>query len=948
MSLNSSGTVKPQDDPYGLKIHTLNNGLTLYLSRKDWKPRIETRIVVKAGSSRDPETSTGAAHILEHLMFKGSRRIGASHWEIEKTSLNRLTDLFEKIRQEKSEQKRKALYREIDAENQVAARLSLPGEYDRLLSLIGARGVNAYTSMEETVYKCDIPSIELERWVTVELERFSEPVMRSFLTEIETIYEEYNQDQDDDFSRARELLLFRLFPDHPYGKNGILGNPEHIKAPSLKEIEKFRKTWYRPEHMAVCLAGDFSVDETIKLFERTWGLWHPEKIDSPACSVKAGDLKKEKYQLLGPDSEFTMTGFRFGGIQSGDYHLLFMLDLILNNSQAGLIDLNLVQKQKLLDGGTSLSSAGDYSWFVLYGTPGPGQSLGSVHKLLLKQIDLIKRGEFDSRLLKGVTKYLEIERVQELETNGIVDAFAECFAEGMEWREYLGRLQQIRSITKEELIAFVKKKFNDQYIRVDKKEGEDPSIEKVEKPEITPVPLEYNKESEFFRSFRKQSPLVNPPRFPDYEKELAHISLGDSVTLSCGRNQKNNLFELTFIFPEGKSSSKTLQIGGDYFPYIGTDRLKPEELQKEAFFHGLELNIHVDLYRTTLSLFGFQEDFVQALEFLNHVINRGEGAVRTYRKYVRGLIKRRSDAKLNKRILLFGGLYSWGVYGSDSPFRDVLSEKELKKLDPQALLDEIRRLFSQPHQIFYYGSSDPEKIRKLLTENHPGDLSSPEQVRPGKFYEEKKAENKIFFVHHDMLQAEIFRVAPLQSFSESLLPSISLYNEYFGTGLNSLVFQEIREARGLAYTAYSNITVPERPEGCHVLQSFLGTQSDKMVQAVNALDRLLSEVPEESLLFQEARSSMVKSYSSERIQDADVFWSWWEAMELGLDPSFRESVFNNLKEYTYSEMRRFFKQDILKANSNLLVLGSRDEIDLDALQAMGDFRELSVEELFNF
>ncbi len=947
MSPNSSGTIKPQD-PYGLKIHTLKNGLTLYLSRKDWKPRIETRIVVKAGSSRDPETSTGAAHILEHLMFKGSRKIGASHWDIEKSSLNRLTDLFEQIRQEKSEQNRKALYKEIDRENQVAARLSLPGEYDRLLSLIGARGVNAYTSMEETVYKCDIPSIELERWIAVELDRFSEPVMRSFLTEIEAIYEEYNQDQDDDFSRARELLLYRLFPDHPYGINGILGNPEHIKAPSLKEIEQFRKTWYRPEHMAICLAGDFSVEETIELFEKTWGLWSPETIDTPVFSGKAGDIKKARYQLLGPDSEFTMTGFRFGGIQSGDYHLLFMLDLILNNSQAGLIDLNLVQKQKLLDGGSSLSSAGEYSWFVLYGTPGPGQSLGSVHRLLMKQIDLIKRGEFDSRLLKGVTKYLEIERVQDLETNGIVDAFAECFAEGMEWEDYLGRLQQIRSISKEELIEFVKKKFNDQYIRVDKKEGEDPSIEKVEKPEITPVPLEYNRESEFFRNFRKHSPLVNPPLFPDYEKELIHIALGNQVSLSCGRNEKNNLFELTFIFPEGKSSSKTLQVGGDYFPYIGTDRLKPEELQKEAFFDGLELNLNVDLYRTTLSLFGFQEDFIKALTFLDHVIRRGEGSVRTYRKYVQGLIKRRSDAKLSKRVLLFGGLYSWGVYGPDSPFRDVLSEKELKKQDPQALMDEIRRLFSLPHQIFYYGNGEPDQIRKSIMDHHPGDLSSPEPIRPGKIYTEKKAENKIYFAHHDMLQAEVFRVAPLRPFSEKLLPSVSLYNEFFGTGLNSLVFQEIREARGLAYTAYSNITVPERPEGFHILQSFLGTQSDKMVQAVNALDTLLSCVPEESLLFQEARASMVKSFSSERIQDADVFWSWWESVELGIDPAFRERVFRSLEEYSYSEMRRFFKQEILKANSNLLVLGSRDEVDLKALQEMGDFRELPIEELFNY
>ncbi len=935
-------------DPYGLVIHKLSNGLTLYLSSKDWKPRIETRIVIKAGSSRDPEHSTGAAHILEHLMFKGSRKIGTTHWEKEQESLARLYDLFEQLREEKNDLQKLKLYKEIDRENQIASHISLPGEYDRLLNSLGARGVNAYTSLEETVYKCDIPAIELERWIEVELERFASPLMRSFLTEIEAIYEEYNQDQDDDFSRARELLLSRLFPEHPFGTHTILGHPEHIKAPSLKEIESYRKTWYRPEHMAICLAGDFAVDKAIALFERTWGGWIPEPVETPRLPKVTSPLKKGKFQLYGPDSEFTLTGFRFAGIKSRDFNYLYMLDLILNNSQAGLIDLNLVQKQRLLEGGSSLSTAGDHSWFVLYGTPGPGQSLGSVHKLLIRQLDLIKKGHFDSRLLKGVLKYLEMERTQELETNGIVDAFADCFAEGIEWQEYLGRIRDLRSITKEGLIDFVKENFSDNYVRVDKKEGEDPTVQKVEKPEITPVSIDYNKESEFFKDFRKQSPPVIPPEFPNYSEELCHLPLSGQVTLTCGRNKKNELFELTFIFPEGKSSSKTLPVGVDYFPYIGTDRLKPEELQKEAFFHGLELNFQVDLDRTILSVFGTMEDFTQALDFLKHVILKGRGSVKSYKKYVQNLLKRRSDAKLNKRVLLFGGLYSWGIYGPESPFRDILDEKALKRLDPDDLMDEIRRLFQMPHQVFYFGNSDPEVIQRLIRDYHPGDLHCPVSPRPKKVYKEKKADNTIFFTHYDMLQAELFRVAPLKSFSESLLASITMYNEYFGTGLNSLVFQEIREARGLAYSAYSSITVPDNPEGAHILQSFLGTQSDKLIQAVDALDGLLTKIPEETGLFHEARTAIVKSQGSERIQDSDIFWSWWESVELGLDPDFRKRVFAQLEAYSYQEMRRFFQENVLNARSNLLVLGSRDELDLKALGKMGDLKELTLEDLFNY
>ena len=947
MSQMMTEIFKP-DDPYGLIIYKLDNGLTLYLSRKEWKPRIETRVVIKAGSSQDPEDSTGAAHILEHLMFKGSRRIGTLAWDDEQSSLQRLSELFRDLRSAVTEGEKKALYQEIDRENQVASRLALPGEYDRILSSIGARGVNAYTSLDETVYKCDIPSIELERWISMEAERFSSPVMRSFLTEIEAIYEEFNQDQDDDFSRARELLLSRLFSGHPYGNHSILGHPDHIKAPSFTALDEFRKRWYRPEKMAVCLAGDFDIDRTIDLFRSYWGNWNPEPVEASVPPSSPAVLKKEKCQLAGPDSEFTMTGFRFGGIKSEDFNLLYMLDLILSNSQAGLIDLNLVQKQRLLDGGSSLSNAGDYSWFVLYGTPGPGQSLGAVHRLLLKQIELIKKGDFDGRLLNGVMKYLEIERIQELENNNIVDAFVECFAEGLDWSEYLGRLEDLKKITKNDLIRFAKEKFTGGYIRIDKKEGDDPDIIKVEKPKISPVKIDYNRESPFFQEFREASPRPAPPRFPDYDRELVHLPLSETVRLSCGSNLKNDLFELTFIFPEGKSSSSTLPVAGDYFPYIGTDRLKPEELQKEAFLLGLDLNFQVDLDRSIFSLFGSQEDFGNAIRFLSHVIQKGEGSERTYKKYVQGLIKRRNDAKQSKRVLLFGGLYSWGIYGPDSPFRDILSEKELKKLCPGGLMGEIRRLFRIPHHIFYYGNGKPDEIRDFLLEHHPGDPSGPEAVRPAKSYQEQPAGRKVYFTHYDMLQAEVFRLAPLSPFSEDLLPSISLFNEFFGRGLNSLVFQEIREARGLAYTAYASITVPDNPVNSHILQSFLGTQGDKMIQAVNALDQLLTTVPEEPGLFREARTSLIKSLSSERILDSDVFWSWWESVELNLDPDFRQRVFSRMEQLRYGDMKDFFRESVLRANSNLLVLGSRDELDLSALKELGEFRELSPEELLNY
>lgn len=943
-------TIDTRSEPYQLTTHTLANGLTLYLSCTKYKPRIETRIVVRAGSAQDPPESTGAAHILEHLMFKGSESIAVLKRGEESSVLEKIKTSFEELRGMEDEAERSRKFAEIDKLNQEASGLGLPGEYDRILSHLGARGVNAYTGIGETVYKCDIPSIELERWVRLEAERFSRPVIRSFLTEIEAIFEEFNQDQDDDFSRARDLLLAGLFPGHEYGDHTILGKREHIKAPSIRMIEEFRNSWYRPEHMAICLAGDFDRKEALALIEESWGVWKPRAAADPSPSLrKAPRLKgHHKRVLKGADSEFTMTGFRFGGVRSEDYYPLVMLDLILNNSQAGLIDLNLVQKQKILEGGSSLSSAGDYSWFVLYGTPGTGQSLGSVHRLLMKQIDMIRKGKFDERLLTGVIKFLEIEQIQDLESNQIVNAFADCFSEGISWGEYLGRLDRLKNLTAEDLILFVREKFSDAYVRVDKREGEDTTLELVDKPDITALKIDYDQESEYFRNLREKNPGYRRPRFPDYRSLLHHCQISESVGLSCCRNDRNELFELSFIFPEGKSASPWLPVAGDYFPYLGTADLRPDQLQKEAFLLGIDLSFQVDLERSVFSVYGKDEDFQRALLYVQNLIRRGEGDRKSYRKYIQGILKRRQDAKLSKKVLLMGGLYSWGLYGEDSPFRDVLSEKELKSHNAQTLTDELKRLFELPHRIFYYGRRPAGELQKLLREYHPGSLGAPLPLGSKKQYRERNGEDKIFFTHHDMVQAEIFRLAPQNVFKADQLASISLFNEFFGAGLNSIFFQEIREARGLAYTAYSSITVPESPENRHIIQSYLGTQADKLPEAIAEMDRLFLTVPAEGRLFNEARTALLKSQSSDRITGSDVFWSWWEARELGLDPEFRSRIFTDLEAYSSGDMDEYFRDEVIPRKSNILILGNRDDLDFKVLEKRGELIELSSDELFNY
>ena len=156
------------NDPYKLRVYTLDNGLKVYLSVNSNEPRIQTYIAVKAGSTYDPTDNTGLAHYLEHLMFKGSSRMGSINWNAEKPILDSIESLYERHKYEPTDRGRKAIYRSIDSLSNIAARYAAPNEYDKLMANIGGTDVNAFTETERTVYHSDIPANELERWLQIE------------------------------------------------------------------------------------------------------------------------------------------------------------------------------------------------------------------------------------------------------------------------------------------------------------------------------------------------------------------------------------------------------------------------------------------------------------------------------------------------------------------------------------------------------------------------------------------------------------------------------------------------------------------------------------------------------------------------------------------------------------------------------------------------------------
>jgi predicted Zn-dependent peptidase len=183
------------NDPTNGRIYTLPNGLTVYISQYTAEPRIQALIATKAGSKFDPHDATGLAHYLEHMLFKGTDKYGTADYAKEKPLLNEIDTLFEQYRHipMSDTSARTAMYAKIDSVSQLASHYAIANEYGKMMTAIGSRGTNAFTSVEQTVFQEDIPSNELEPYLQIESDRFRNPEMRLFHTELEAVYEEKNR-----------------------------------------------------------------------------------------------------------------------------------------------------------------------------------------------------------------------------------------------------------------------------------------------------------------------------------------------------------------------------------------------------------------------------------------------------------------------------------------------------------------------------------------------------------------------------------------------------------------------------------------------------------------------------------------------------------------------------------------------------------------------------------
>lgn len=937
------------NDPIKARFYTLKNGLSVILTENHKEPRIAVNIAVRAGSNTDPRSHTGLAHYLEHLLFKGTDKFGTLDFAKEKPYLDSITALYEVYDKETDSEVRKKTYHEIDRISGEASKYSIANEYDKMMANLGSQGSNAHTWYEETVYEEDIPSNMMDKFLVIQAERFRKPVLRIFHTELEAVYEEKNRSLDNDGSKMQEKMMYYLFPTHNYGQQTTIGTIEHLKNPSINAIQAYYDKYYVPNNMSVIMAGDFNPDQLIKKIDEHFSYMQQKPVELYNPAPEKPLTAVTETEIFGPSAESMRIAYRTPGANTHDALVLSVISDLLSNGSAGLMDIDLNKNQKVQGAGAGMQEHKDYSVFTLYALPKEGQSLEELKPLLLDQINKIKKGQFDEALLKAIIANSKLSLLKSFDNNGVrlgnlMDAFIRN--RGEKWDDDVSMLDQMSRLTKQQIIETANKYFGENYVLLYKRKGEDKNIVKVEKPAITPIETNAGKASPFVEKIIAMPESDIKPQWIDYEKSIQKSKAGKADVLYM-QNKENELFNLYYRFDMGSWNDKELSYAAEYLQFLNTDKLTAEEISKAFYNIACSYRISVSNETTTVSISGLQENFDKAVNLFESLLANCKPNEEALTLLKNRFMKARANSKLNKGSIA-RGLISYAEYGPKNPFNTGLSDDQLKNLNATDLVEMLHNLHDYKHTIIYYGPMVIADFTKYMERNHkmPKEFKAYPAAEHFTFQQQQK--NTVLFADYDMVQSEIYWVRNMKPYDFAQEATINVFNNYFGGGMGSVVFQTIRESKALAYSTFASYVTPSKKEDPFYTIAYVGSQADKMNEAVNGMNELLNKLPASAQSFSLAKEAVKKDIETQRLVKDQIIFAYLDELKMGRGIDSRKIIYEELPRITMESIENLHNTDMASKAYTYCIVGSEKRISDADLEKIGEVKKLSLSEIFGY
>lgn len=929
---------------------TLDNGLKVYINRNTDSPRFRAEIVVHAGSKFDPPDATGIAHYLEHMLFKGTNKIGTANYEKEKPLLDEVVKLYDQRFVEKDEKVRRELEKKINELTIEASKYAVPNEISSMYAKLGAKGLNAYTDADETVYLLDLPKNRLEQWAKIESNRFEHPVFRLFQPELEIVYEEKNRSLDNKERIVWEGLSKGLYKNHPYGTQTTLGTIEHLKNPSLTKMYEFYNKYYVPNNMAIVLSGDVDVKQAKEILNKYFSVWKNKPLPKyePAKEDPITGVKKETVYYKG--SEKVVIGFRGINKKSKDKYVLELLQQVFDNSDAGLISLDLTSKEKVKSAYSYMYNQDDYGSFVMAGEPKDGQTVEEVEALLLAELEKIKKGDFDESLLNGIILDYEKAKKATLESNeGRAGIIKDAFLTGESVEEVFNFSDKFKAITKKDIVAAANKYFADNYFVLYRKD-KDAVFQKVDKPDIKKVTLNNNQKSDFAKEVDAMK--VNPiePKWMDYNKDFSATSYAPGSVFYHTYNPLNDLFNLYISYEYGSKKDPHLCEILDELNSAGVDNMSVDDVKKELFKMGITYDVSCSDYSAGVSISGIDSKFEDGLKLVEKILWNAKLNQEHLKEKLENTITRRKTSKKDVNTLI-SALDSYVKQDKKSPYIDRMSKDELGKISVNEYERIKTNLLKYNFDTYYTGTLPPEKVESLLKKYHvPQNIKLP-LIRtngrpPYELLERHNKPVKIYFLDYKGAQAHINLIIPEGKLNTDEAVVNRFYNQYMSGDMSAVMFQEIREARSLAYSTYSSYYQGSSLGDQDEMIGYVGTQADKTIEALKTFIDVIKNPPETEKHFERAKDAVENSFRTDyksfrSFVSAFISWQSW-----GFDKDPRPERFEKINKLSMKDFKDYVNKKINSKNLTFTIVGDKTKIDMNALKKIGELEEVSIDQLF--
>ncbi len=937
-----------QSNPLDVEQYKLKNGLTVYLNVDKSQPNVFGMIAVKGGSKRDPEDATGIAHYFEHIMFKGTDKLGTVDYKSEKVFLDSIEIMYDKLRATKDLTEREKISLKINDLSIKAAQFAIPNEFDKVITKMGGKGINAFTAQDMIAYHNYFPADQFEKWCEVQSDRFIHPVFRLFQSELETVYEEKNRSMDNQFMKLFEEINKSLYKGHPY-ENTVLGTVEDLKNPSLRKMKEYFQTYYVANNMALILVGNFDKEKVKPIIEQKFGIWRTGKIpkmkDYPLQNINGRKLITKRYTPI----KVGILAFRTVPKGHSDELAMEVIDNILtNSSQTGLLD-KLYTDNKIMMAGVMPFQQYDLGSNIIFFVPKLiGQSLKKVEKMILEEVEKVKNGEFSDEMLKAVKVNLKKNFNKKLEdANSRGYYIMDAFLTNEKWDKILKYSAEVDKLTKDDIVKIANKYYGENYIALYSKTGF-PKKHKLAKPKYKPIiPKNGEKKSDFAKRIEKMPVSPDKPMFIDFGKDVVFEDIAKNVHYYYTENKINDIFSIKIKFGKGTYENPKLDQAIAYFSNLGTDKHNFTDFKKELQKNGASIYASVDDNYTTISIDGLEENFDATLKLANELLTNMKADDKQLKKLSR---EEKMGRKMEKKDTynLSDALFQYALYGNKSDYLRRLKIDDIKKLTSSELIADLNDAFSYEAEIHYVGKRNSkfvkDKILKnLIIKNNLKDTKSPH------IFARKEFKERTIYLIDDpkLVQSNISFYQEGDIINKKDIPTAKAFNEYFGGGMYSLVFQEVREFRSLAYSAWARYFNPKLFGYKSYFKGSIGCQADKTLEAIEVFNNLVTHMPEKPQRLDIIKDALEKSVNSYRpsFRQLSNSVSKWQKQGYKDDP--RKIYIKEYKNINFSDITDFYKQNLNKHPLNIFIIGDAKRFNKEELSKYGKLIEISKKDIFN-